>query len=273
MKQMLIALLLLSAASTSAQSPKLEKLWETEPVVKVPESVLAYDGGKKLYVSLIDGGGWDVDGKGGVAKLNSDGTDLNQDWVTGLNAPKGMALVGKRLYVADIKEVVVIDTRSGKILSKIAIDGATGLNDITSDKKGSIWVSDSRTGRIWKIENGIAKLHLENVKGVNGLKSIGENLFVGAGKSFQRVDSALKLVVLAEMPQGIDGIEPVGNGNFIVTSWSGFIFYVFADGRVEQLADLRSEKKNAADIGYDPRRRILYVPTFNGKTVAAYRLK
>jgi hypothetical protein len=59
------------------------------------------------------------------------------------------------------------------------------------------------------------------------LKSIGENLFVGAGKSFQRVDSELKLAVLAEMPQGIDGIEPVGNGDFIVTSWSGFIFYVF----------------------------------------------
>jgi hypothetical protein len=55
----------------SAQSPKLEKLWETEPVVKVPESVLVYDGGKKLYVSLIDGGGWDADGKGrcGEAEL------------------------------------------------------------------------------------------------------------------------------------------------------------------------------------------------------------
>jgi len=43
--------------------------------------------------------------------------------------------------------------------------------------------------------------------------------------------------------------------------------------RVEQLVDSRAEKKNAAGIGYDPRRSILYVPTFNGKTVTAYRLK
>jgi flagellar basal body rod protein FlgG len=86
------------------------------------------------------------------------------------------------------------------------------LNDITSDKKGNIYVSDSRTAKIWKIENGVAKLHVENVKGVNGLKSIGENLFVGAGKSFQRVDPERKLAVVAETPQGIDGIEPVGNG-------------------------------------------------------------
>ena len=74
------------------------------------------------------------------------------------------------------------------------------------------------------------------------------------------------------MPQGIDGIEPVGNGDFILTGWSGYIFYVFADGRIELLLDTHLDKKNSADIGFDPRRKILFVPTFNGKTVAAYRL-
>jgi hypothetical protein len=256
----------------SAQTHKLEKLWETDAVVAVPESVLPYDGGKKLYVSLIDGAGWDADGKGGVGKLDPDGKNVNQAWITGLNAPKGMGLVGKRLYVADIKEVIVINTKNGTIEKRIAIEGAAGLNDITVDSKGIVYVSDSKTGKIWRIENHTPTLFLENVKGVNGLKAIGPDLFIGAGKTFEKTDPQKKVTVIAEMPQGIDGIEPVGNDDFILTGWSGYIFYVFADGRIEQLLDTHLDKKNSADIGYDPKRKILFVPTFNGKTVAAYKL-
>jgi len=39
------------------------------------------------------------------------------------------------------------------------------------------------------------------------------------------------------------------------------------------LLDTSKEKKNTADIGYDPVKRIVYVPTFNAKTVVAYQLK
>jgi hypothetical protein len=256
----------------TAQTHKLEKLWETEAVVAIPESVLPYKDGKKLYVSLIDGAGWDADGKGGVANLNADGTGLDQTWVTGLNAPKGMALIGKRLYVADIKEVVVINTKNGKIEKKIAIEGAAGLNDITVSDKGIVYVSDSRTAKIWRIDSDVPTLYLENMKGVNGLKAIDGDLLIGNGKSFVKADPQKKITPIAEMPQGIDGIEPVGDGDYLVTSWSGCIFYVQADGHVEQLLDTRPEKRNSADIGYDRRRRIVFVPTFNGKTIAAYRL-
>jgi hypothetical protein len=268
----IVAIAFACLAHVSAQTIKLEKLWETGQVVLVPESVLPYDGGKKLYVSLIDGGGWDADGKGGVAKLNSDGSGLDQTWVTGLNAPKGMGLIGKRLYVADIKEVVVINTRDGKVEKKIPIEGATGLNDITVDDKGAVYVSDSRTAKIWRIENDKPALFLENVKGVNGLKAIGSDLLIGAGKTFEKSDAQKKIAAIAEMPQGIDGIEPIGKDEYIVTGWSGYIFYVHPDGKFEQLLDVHNDKKNTADIGYDTRRKILYVPTFNGKSVAAYKL-
>jgi hypothetical protein len=39
------------------------------------------------------------------------------------------------------------------------------------------------------------------------------------------------------------------------------------------LLDTHVEKKNTADIGYDPVNKIVYVPTFNAKTVVAYKLK
>src|ERR1700744_3895880 len=141
MKKIISALLALAPLLTQAQQPSLQKIWETDTIIAVPESVLADPGSKVLYISLIDGGPWDVDGKGGVGRLSPDGKEYNGSWITGLNAPKGMGKYGNRLYVADISDVVVIDIARGVVEKKIPIAGATGLNDITVDKSGVVFVS------------------------------------------------------------------------------------------------------------------------------------
>jgi hypothetical protein len=265
--------LLLAAVSAKAQTHQLEKIWETDTVVAIPESVLADVKNGVLYLSLINGGGWDVDGKGGVATLSIDGKKYNADWISGMNAPKGLGIFGNRIYAADISEVVVVDVKNGKIEKKISIPDANGLNDITVDSKGIVYVSDSRKARIWRIENDQPTLFLDSVKGVNGLKSIGDDLYIGAGKGFLKADKNKTVSSIAELPQGIDGIEPVGNGDFILSAWSGYIFYVTADGKVETLLDSHEQKMNTADIGYDPAKKIIYVPTFLAKKIVAYKLK
>ncbi|MEJ7821892.1 MAG: ATP-binding protein, partial [Chitinophagaceae bacterium] len=155
MKYLVFILLLGVSTKAAAQTHTLQKLWETDTIVAIPESVLHDFKKKMLYISLIDGGPWAADGKGGIAKLGPNGKSYDSTWITGLHAPKGMAIVGKNLYVADIENVAVIDKRKGKIKKKIAISGAQGLNDITATDKGIIYVSDSRTGKIWRIENDI----------------------------------------------------------------------------------------------------------------------
>ena len=273
MKQLILIGLLAITKTLYAQDHKLEKLWETDTILAIPESVFPDAKRNLLFVSLIDGGGWIADGKGGVAKLSPTGDNYEPAWVTGIHAPKGMGIIGDKLYVADIEEVVVIDIRNGKIATKIPIDSAKGLNDITVSDKDIIYVSDSRTSRIWRIENDRPSLYLDSIKGVNGLKAIGEDLFIGAGKYFLKAGRNKEITKIAELPQGIDGIEPVGNGDYILTSWSGYIFYLGANGKQETLLDTHLEKKNTADIGYDPVKKILYVPTFNEKTVVPYSLK
>ena len=273
MKKILGLFFIGATLNATAQTHQLQKLWATDTIVAIPESVLPDMKKNILYVSLIDGGGWDADGKGGVGKLSPDGKHYDPTWITGLNAPKGLGRVGNRLFAADISEVVVIDIAKGRVEKKISIDSAKGLNDITVDDKGIVYVSDSRTAKIWRIENDKPTLYLDNMKGVNGLKAIGDDLFIGAGKNFMKADKNKHLTTIAEMPQGIDGIEPVGNGDFIVTAWQGYIFYVSADGKIETLLETYKEKKNTADIGYDAATKTLFVPTFNGKQVAAYRLK
>ena len=270
MKYLLSLVFALASIAVTAQH-KLEKIWETDSIIPVPESVL-FDG-NILYVSLIDGGGWDADGIGGVGKLSLNGKNFDGKWITGLNAPKGLGKFGNKLYVADISEVVVIDIKNDKIEKKIQIEGASGLNDITVSSKGVVYVSDSKTSTIWKIQNDKPSVYLENIKGANGLKAIGNDLLFAQGKDLMKADAKKSVSKIAQVTEGIDGIEPVGNGDYIVTSWVGYIYYVQANGHFETLLDTRSHNKNAADIGYDAAKKIVYVPTFMGKTVAAYKLK
>lgn len=273
MKLNTLFVMLFAMTALNAQEHKLEKLWETDSIIAIPESVLPDFRRNILYVSLIDGPGWEADGKGGVGKLDVYGQKYDPLWITGLNAPKGLGTFEDRLYVADMSEVVVVTIGGNRIEKKIKIDSATGLNDITVDQNGIVYVSDSRKGRIWRIENDNPTLYLDSVRGVNGLKSVGTDLLIGAGKNFLKADKNKTITKIAELPQGIDGIEPLGNGDYILTAWAGYIFYVYGDGRIETLLDTHLEKKNTADIGYDRDKNIVYVPTFNAKRVTAYRLK
>ena len=271
MKHILTIALIFLLASAEAQQHQLQKLWETDTIVAIPESVLYTKDG--MFVSLIDGAPWEADGKGGIAKIGTDGKNYNGTWIAGLHAPKGLGIYGNNLYAADMGDVVVVDISKGAIAKRIAVPGANGLNDITVSDKGVVYVSDSRTGKVWKIENDNPQLFMDSVRGVNGLKAVGDNLLVAAGRSFISVNPQKQVTKIAELPMGLDGIEPIGNGDYLTTAWNGFVYYVYADGRIETLLDATKDKKNTADLGYDPVKKILYVPTFNAKTVVAYQLK
>jgi len=272
MKKIFSGLFLLSFCMVQAQKHKLEQIWATDAVVATPESVLPDLKNNFLYVSLIDGGPWDVDGKGGIGRMSDKGTHYDSTWITGLNAPKGLGMYHNNMYADDISEVVAIDIPKGKLLRKIPVEGASGLNDITVTEKGIVYVSDSKTGRIWKLENEKPTLYLENITGANGLKAVKDNLFFAKGSALMKADEKKQITQVADVGQAIDGIEPIGNGDFLVTSWSGYIFYVYANGVMELLLDTHEQKKNTADIGYDPDKKIVYVPTFFDRRIVAYKL-
>lgn len=252
--------------------PKLEKIWETDTIIAIPESVLPDATGKQLFVSLIDGGPWEVDGHGGVGRLGIDGKTYDGGWIMGLNAPKGLGRYENKLYVADIDHVVVIDIRKGKVEKTLPIEGASGLNDVTVDEHGVVYVSDSKTGKVHKIEKGVVSLYLDQLPGVNGLMATGGKLYILAKKAVLEADDSKNIKTITDLPNGGDGVEPVGNGDLIVSEWIGYVYYVYADGRKELLLDTHAEKKNTADIYFDKVSSILYVPAFNAKTVVAYKL-
>lgn len=66
----------------------LVKVWQTDKVFSVPESVLYHKADKTLYVSNINGAPSGKNGKGFISKLPLDGRVLKLKWAEGLNAPR-----------------------------------------------------------------------------------------------------------------------------------------------------------------------------------------
>jgi len=270
-----VLILILFNSSLLFAQHKLEKLWETDSVLKVPESVL-FDGEHKvLYASNIDGTDpWAKDGKGSVAKVGLDGKVIATEWVTGLNAPKGMGLYMGKLYVADLNELVVIDIAGGKIEKRIAVTGAEGLNDVSVSKSGTVYVSDSKLKKIFTVKDGVSELLLDTLKGPNGVLIRGDDFYLlDAGGMFKMNKDKTLTKITDGMDGGTDGIENISGNDFIVSCWQGVVWYVNADGSKQQLLDSRADKKNSADIGIDAKSKIIYVPTFWRNTIVAYRVK
>ncbi|MGE3849336.1 MAG: SMP-30/gluconolactonase/LRE family protein [Gammaproteobacteria bacterium] len=270
----LFALALMPAAQ--ADEHKLTQRWESPATLKTPEGVRFDPVRKLLYVSNIDGEPWAKDGKGSIGKVGLDGQVIAAEWVTGLNCPKGLALSddGKWLYAADADGVAVIDVDAGRLAKRIDLPGAAHLNDIVNDG-GTLYVTDTETRRIYKVENDKPSVHLESgeLEGPNGVLVHDARLYVLDDDRLKRQEADGSFTVLADgMPGGADGVEHVGNGDFLVSVWSGALWYVPADGAKQLLFDGKAVKTNTADFAWDPATRTVYVPTFFRNSVVAFQL-
>jgi sugar lactone lactonase YvrE len=259
----------------SAKTPELVLKWESDSSLKVPESVLFDKAAQVLYVSNIDGTNpWEADGKGSIGKVGLDGKVIAAEWVSGLHGPKGMGMFNGKLYVADLGNIVVIDIAAGKIEKSIPIEGATGLNDISIDPNGVIYVTEYLAKKLYKVSNEKAELIAENLTQPNGVLYHNNELFLLDGTGMFKVNADKSMAKIADgMEGGLDGIENIEGNNFIVSCWEGALWHVNTDGTKHLLMDTRAEKRSTADIGFDPATKTVYVPTFFRNTVVAYELR
>jgi hypothetical protein len=283
---MAIALVAASAA-LAAVSAQPALLWETTGL-KTPESALAVPAEGFAYVSNVAGKPTEKDGNGFISKVSlADGKIIALEWAKGMDAPKGLALAGGKLYTADIDKLVEIDPASGKILAKYDAPGATFLNDVAADAQGNVYVSDSNTSTIWRLAGGKLEKWLDGpqLKFPNGLHVSGDNLIVAAwgapGTSAQSsAPSNLLTISLADKkisdlgdgtPIGnLDGIEPIGD-DFLVTDWvAGKVFRIAKSGKAELLLDL---DQGTADIGYVPETGLLLIPMMMSDKLVAYKVQ
>jgi outer membrane protein assembly factor BamB len=266
-----------SELKSEKKIPVLELAWVSDSLFKTPESVLWDSKNKVIYVSNLNLNPRLKDGNGSIGKINSKGQVINAEWVTGLSSPKGMTLVGHLLWVADVDELVCIDINTGKIIKKILVPNAKMLNDITSDKNGVIYFSDTDGNAVYKFKNdSISLITNQGLSAPNGLLfDSGRLLLASAGSTDfaeLNMDTGAKTIIAKGVNKG-DGIAKINKNQYIVSDWFGELFYISPIGTRHSLIKTSDSKINTADIDYIKSDNLLVVPTFFHNRIMAYKLK
>jgi len=259
---------------------------------KTPESV-KYDSAQDVwFVSNINGNPNAKDNNGFISRVRGDGSAVDsmmfiaggRNGVT-LHAPKGSALVGDTLVVADIDAVRMFNARTGAPIASVnfAPMGATFLNDVARGSDGAYYITDtgirfSPTGamskpgrdRIFKIVGRTPSVAVTDtaLAGPNGITwDAGNNRFLVASfgsKSVLTWSPGGKPGQLASGPGEYDGIEVLPDGRVLVSSWADSSVYAERNGTLTKLV---SGVNAPADIGVNPQRGVLAVPLFNDNRV------
>lgn len=277
----IVILCLAIASKLTAQStetrlvPSLNLKWETDSIFPTVESVL-YDGEKEhIYTANINGHFMKKDGNGSISRMRADGTSIQAEWISGLNAPTGLAIHGDRLYTTDIDEVISISISTGQIVERIPIEGAKALNDICTGEAGILYCSDTGGNQVFKIEKGQASILIDSIDTPNGLLIKGNQLLITQWTPRTLTSFNLytkKRKAIAKGIPWIDGLASLEGKGWITASWGGLLHFIAPNGEKTLILDTREEGMQAPDISYIPSSKTLLVATFNGNKIRAYDL-
>lgn len=252
--------------SVSYAQPRLEKLWTTDTLSqKGPESATYHAPSNTVFISSMR--------TGSIVQMDIKGKVVKQDWVTGLNSNKGFGFHKNLMYNAETNAVAVIDMDKAAIIKRIIVEGAVMLNDVDVDANGIVYVTDTRAGKVYRIEGETASLYLENIPGANGLLCVGSDLYVAGATVFLKVNAKKEITPIGEgYEAGLDGIVLIAPDQFILSNYRGMIYSVHANGTKHVLMDTREVRIQANDISYDPTSKTLFVPSFSSNWVTAYKV-
>ncbi len=264
---------------------------------KRPESVEYYAAEDVYLVTNINGSPDLADDNGFISKISPEGILLELKWLDGtspdvhLDAPKGTAIVGDILYVADMDNVHRFKLPGGKQLPSVNIKGSVFLNGLTTGENGSVYVSDSgmtwstaKSGFVSTSTDALYQVHQNGTYSViyqdkdmgwpNGLlrHDNGEMTVVtyGTGEAF-RLDKLGNRFDLPKPPRGaLDGLVEMEDGSWITSSWQGKAIYRYKDGKYSIVID---KIKSPSDIGFDPTRNRILIPLMYSGKVLIYPLQ
>ena len=260
-----------------------------------PESAI-YDAAQGVwFVSNINGNPSAKDNNGFISRLTSDGTIDSLHFVTAgrngvkLNGPKGLALVGDTIWVADIDAVRGFNSHTGALVGTVEIGNkAHFLNDMVVGPDGTLYITDtgllfdakgnaSHPGpdRVFAIKGRTLSIVAEGawLEGPNGITfdaAAGRFIIVPFGGTHLLAWDPLskKVDTLGTGPGSQDGVEFL-NGRLLVTSWAdSTIFTVTGAGDRKVITGVPSP----ADIGIDRSRNLIAIPVFTQNRVEFWKV-
>ena len=277
-------------------SPSMEGLirltpaWEITDGLSNPESVFYHAPSDQLFVSNVAGGGTDKDGEGWISIISPLGEMISDQWVTGLNGPKGIRATETMLWVSDIDRLIGITIETGEKTHQIDVPGARFLNDVAIDESGNVYVSDMLTSKIhrWdgtQLEEFVSGDEFESP---NGLLVVGDQLYVAAwgltdnfetetpGRLYHiDLESRDQTMITPDPTGNLDGIELLSAADadpltFVVSDWNaGKLFSIDVNGNVKEILQ---DSKGTADVAFHRDDRLLLIPQMQANKLMAYKV-
>jgi len=282
-KTLFAAILVASFSWNSTAIAKPAIAWSLEGFDQ-PESVLLDPTSQQLLVSNINGAPLELNGQGYISKVSMDGQLLKKHWAQGFNAPKGMAIAGDKLYVADMQNLHLVDSNNGKIITSYFASDSKMLNDVSVDNEGNVYVSDLIAGGVYRLQQGKFEkwLSSELLPHPNGLFIQQNQLYIATwgnemqadfstktpGKVYQLAltDSAKKLRSISGPMGNLDGIAS-HRGQMFINDWINGNVFSLKEGQSKLIFNAGP---GAADISlYDGK---LIVPMMLDNKLDVYQI-
>jgi len=246
--------------------------------LSAPESMIADWRTGEYFISNINGDPAAKDGNGFITKLDGTGHVMALKFIDGskgapLHAPKGLAIVGDFLFVADIDHIKGYDRATGRLRFDLDLTplGATSLSDLTRDAQGTLYVSDRES-------NFIAKIEPTRQYAISILAK-GPQLGQPTGLAVNPVTQRLVMVnwaeggvyevgqtgrlapLIARRFHHLDGVDFDDAGRLYVSASTDGVIYKIVDGHA---TIWQEHLTTPAGIGIDRKRGLLLVPSLIG---------
>ena len=259
--------------------------------LKDPESFLSDPSGEQYFISNVNGPPGDRDNNGFITKLDKTGAVTKLQFIRGgdgdivLHAPKGMAIVGRILYVTDLDTLRGFDTRTGRPVLAVSLANvpsatqAPELADVAYDGHGLLYASDPETNTIYRIDT--ASHHAVSVLVRDASLAGPHGLAVHPKSGHLIVVSWKKGTILEVRPDGtitelvsngffssrfrnLDGVDFDSWGNMYVSDFTaGKIWRMRPDHHFDVIAEYLP---SPADISVDRENHLILVPYLYGNT-------
>jgi len=267
---------------------------------QTPESVKWDAGSGYWFVSNINGQAPAKDGNGFISRLTKDGTVDSLHFISGgkngvtLNGPKGLAIIGDTLFVADIDAIRAFNKTTGAPIRSwdVSKQGAKFLNDVATTPNGDVYITDTQiafnangstshtgTDRIFMVsrdrKSASIAIQSDSLGRPNGITwDPKNNRFIvvsfGTNAIHGWVPGSKDVTTIATGPGQFDGVEIASDGRVLVSSWADSSVSVINGNTMSHIV---TGVEAPADIGLDAARGLLAVPLFNKNQVELWQLK
>ena len=257
-----------------------------------PEN-LVFDKKSDVYlVSNINGQPRARDGNGFISRVSPNGKVVALKWIDGTNtstrldAPKGIAINGDTIAVADVGAVRFFNERTGASLGVRTVPGEL-MNDVAFGKDGSVYVTDTGPDagkpatadhdaiyRLYPDGRTVAIVRSPDLGGPDGIAVADTGLAYATfkGHTVNEISASGARHVVVNMPGGRDdGLRRMPDGSFVVSSWdTKTVYRLLPDGALHPIL---TGVTSPAGLAYDAERQMLAVTSMQENRLYLLPLK